>query len=230
MKLNICGIPVEVCRKDVKNMRLYVKPPDGKVTVNAPFLTGNEAIARFVSSKAGWIKSHIANFQDHARNRSKRKYASGDTFYVWGKPYILQTSFAKKKSLILDGEKALLTVRRENTLVQREKFIREWYRKLLKNEITQVLPKWEKKTGLKAESWQVKYMTSRWGSCKIKERKICLSLLLAKKNPECLDYVILHELVHFVEKGHNQRFKNLLGKYMPAWREVKRTLNSGAGR
>ena len=90
-----------------------------------------------------------------------------------------------------------------------------------------MLPKWEKKTGLKAESFQVKYMISRWGSCKIKERKISLSLLLAQKAPQCLDYIILHELIHFIEKGHNQRFKNLLGKYMPNWREIKRELNRG---
>ena len=229
MKLTICGIPVEVCRKDVKIMRLYVKPPggsggDASVIVSAPLTMSSAAIENFVREKTDWIKSHLEKFENQVRGE-KRKYASGETFYVWGEQYILQTSYGKKRSLVIKDGKALLTVRKENTAAQREKFVREWYRKLLKIEAARVLPIWEEKTGLKSESYQVKYMISRWGSCKVKAKKISLSLLLAQKAPQCLEYVILHELLHFIEKRHNQRFKNLLGKFMPKWREVKKELN-----
>ena len=205
-------------------MHLYVKPPDGSVTVSAPFAMSDAAIERFVRTKVSWIKRQIGKFDNQPR-QSQREYVSGETLYVWGKQYYVQTEYSNKNSLVLSGDRAILTVRKESTADQRDNFVREWYRELLKVEITRVLPKWEQKTGLKASSWQTKYMTTRWGTCNQKTGKIWLNLQLAKKTPECLEYVILHELVHLVEKNHNERFISLMDKYMPMWREVKTTLN-----
>lgn len=222
--LNIAGIPIEVCKKEIKNMHLYVKPPNGNVMVSAPLTMSDEAIERFVRTKASWIKKQIAKFDNQPR-QSEREYVSGETLYVWGKQYYLQTEFGNKNSLVLSGDKAVLTVRKESTAEQRENFVRQWYRELLKTEIARLLPKWEKTTGLKATGWQTKYMTTRWGTCNTKTGKIWLNVQLAKKTPECLEYVILHEFVHLVEKTHNERFVSLMDKYMPMWREVKATLN-----
>lgn len=222
--LNISGIPIEVCKKDIKNMHLYVKPPNGNVMVSAPLSMSDEAIERFARTKASWIKKQVAKFDNQPR-QSKREYISGETLYVWGKQYYLRIAYGNKNSLVLAGEKAVLTVRKDSTSEQRENFTREWYRGLLKTEITRLLPKWEKATGLKATGWQTKYMTTRWGTCNTKTGKIWLNLQLAKKTPECLEYVILHELVHLVEKSHNERFVLLMDKYMPMWREVKASLN-----
>ena len=222
--LNISGIPIEVCKKDIKNMHLYVKPPNGNVVVSAPLTMSDEAIERFVRTKASWIKKQVAKFDNQPR-QSEREYVSGETLFVWGKRHYLQTEYGNKNSLVLSGDRAVLTVRKESTAEHRENFVREWYRELLKAEIARLLPKWEKATGLKATGWQTKYMTTRWGTCNIKTGKIWLNLQLAKKTPECLEYVILHELVHLVEKTHNERFVSLMDKYMPMWREVKTTLN-----
>ena len=224
MTLYISGIPVEVCKKDIKNMHLYVKPPNGYVTVSAPLTMNDEAIERFVRTKTSWIKKQVTKFDNQPR-QSEREYVSGETFYVWGRQYYLQTKYGNKNMLILSGNKAILTVRKESTAEQREKFVREWYRGLLKAEIERVLPKWEKITGLKATSWQTKYMTTHWGTCNTKTGKIWLNLQLAKKNHECLEYIILHELTHLIEKNHNERFVSHMDKYMPMWREVKATLN-----
>jgi len=222
--LNISGIPIEVRKKSIKNMHLYVKPPDGYVTVSAPLAMSDEAIERFVRTKVSWIKAQVGKFDNQPR-QSEREYVSGETLYVWGKRYYLQTEYSNKNSLFLLGQKAVLTVRKESTVEQRENFVREWYRKLLKAEITKLLPKWEKITGLKATNWQTKYMITRWGTCSTKTGKIWLNVQLAKKNPECLEYIILHELAHLIEKSHNERFISLLDKYMPMWREVRATLN-----
>ncbi|MDR2399895.1 MAG: M48 family metallopeptidase [Endomicrobium sp.] len=138
---------------------------------------------------------------------------------------ILQTEYGNKNKLVLSGDRALLTIRKESAAKQRENFVREWYRSLLKAEIVRLLPKWEKATGLKTSSWQTKYMTTRWRTCNSKTRKIWLNLQLAKKTPECLEYIILHELAHLVEKKHNKRFSSLMDKYMPMWRDIKTTLN-----
>lgn len=222
--LSISGIPIEVCKKDIKNMHLYVKPPNGKVMVSAPLAMSDEAIERFVRTKTSWIKKQVAKFDNQPR-QSEREYVSGETLYVWGKQYYLQTRFGNKNSLVLTGDKAVLTVRKESTAEQREGFVREWYRELLKAEVARLLPQWEKTTGLKAKGWQTKYMTTRWGTCNTKTGKIWLNLQLAKKTPECLEYVILHELVHLVEKTHNEHFVSLMDKFMPMWREIKVTLN-----
>ena len=208
-------------------MHLYVKPPQGRVTVSAPFSMSDEAIERFVRTKVGWIKKQVVKFDEQPR-QSEREYVSGETLYVWGKRYYLQTKYGNMNSLVLAGDKAVLTVRRESTAHQRENFVREWFRNLLKVEIARLLPKWEKITGLKATSWQTKYMTTRWGTCTTKTGKIWFNLQLAKKTPECLEYVILHELVHLVEKNHNERFVSMMDKYLPMWREVKVTLNGQA--
>lgn len=222
--LNISGIPIEVCKKDIKNMHLYVKPPNGNVVVSAPLTMSDEAIERFVRTKASWIKKQVAKFDNQPR-QSEREYVSGETLFVWGKRHYIQTEYGNKNSLVLSGDRAVLTARKESTAEHRENFVREWYRELLKAEIARLLPKWEKATGLKATGWQTKYMTTRWGTCNTKTGKIWLNLQLAKKTPECLEYVILHELVHLVEKTHNERFVSLMDKYMPMWREVKTTLN-----
>jgi len=222
--LTISGIPIEVCKKNIKNMHLYVKPPNGKVTVSAPVSMSDEAIERFVRTKASWIKKQIAKF-DNQRRQSVREYVSGETLYVWGKQYYLQTKYGSKNSLVLHTDNAILTVRKESTAEQRENYVRKWYRDILKTEIARVLPKYEKITGLKATDWQTKYMTTRWGTCNPKTGKIWLNLQLAKKTPECLEYVILHELIHLTEKNHSERFVSLMDKYMPMWREIKVTLN-----
>lgn len=129
------------------------------------------AIERFVRPKTSWIKKQVAKFDNQPR-QSEREYVSGETLYVWGKPYYLQTEYGNKNSLMLSGDNAVLTVRKESTAEQRENFVREWYRELLKAEIARLLPKWEKATGLKASGWQTKYMTTRWGTCNTKTGKI----------------------------------------------------------
>jgi predicted metal-dependent hydrolase len=222
--LIVSDIQIEVFKKNIKHMHLYVKPPNGTVTVSAPLSMSDETIERFVRTKASWIKNQVAKFDSQPR-QSEREYVSGETLYVWGQQYILKVEYGNKNNLVLIGNRAVLTVRKESTAKQCENYVREWYRGLLKTKIEKVLPKWEKITGLKATSFQTKYMTSRWGTCNIKTGKIWLNLQLAKKTPECLDYVILHELAHFIEKNHNDRFIAVMDKYMPLWREMKSKLN-----
>ncbi|MDR0909925.1 MAG: M48 family metallopeptidase [Spirochaetaceae bacterium] len=222
--LEIAGISIDVCKKNIKNMHLYVKPPDGKVSVSAPLTMSNTAIERFVRTKTAWIKKQVAKFNEQPRE-TERAFVSGETLYVWGKQYFLQTEYGNKNTLVLSGDKAIFTVRKASTPAQREHFVREWYRELLKADIAKLLPKWEEITGLHVSAWQTKYMTSRWGTCNTATNKIWLNVQLAKKTPECLEYVILHELVHTVIKKHDKRFIALMDQYMPAWRGIRDALN-----
>ena len=225
MNVLISDIQIEIIKKDIKNMHLSVLPPDGKVRVSAPNNLSDESIIMFVKTKLGWIKKQQEKFELQPR-QSEREYVSGETLHVWGHQYFLQVEYNQKKnSLVLEGNKAILSVRKERTAKQREKFVNEWYRSLLKTEVEKYLPKWEAITGLYCDSWQSKYMTTKWGTCNTSTRKIWLNLQLAKKPIECLEYVILHELAHLKVKNHGPDFVAILDLYMPYWRECKKMLN-----
>ena len=225
MQIEISGIKIEVQKKNIKNLHLVVAPPDGKVRVSAPMHLSDESIAMFVRTKLGWIKKQQEKFKKQPR-QTEREYVSGETLYVWGQQYFLRVDYSYKgNSLVLEGNEAILTVRKESTASQREAFVNEWYRALLKEKIETYLPRWEKITGLHCDSWQTKYMTTRWGTCNTNTGKIWLNLQLAKKPIECLEYVILHELTHLKVRNHSKEFVALMDQYMPYWREIKKLLN-----
>lgn len=225
MQIEISGITIDIQKKNIKNMHLAVLPPDGKVRVSAPMHLSDESIAMFVRTKLVWIKKQQEKFALQPR-QSEREFISGETLYVFGKQYFLRVMYSYKgNSLVLNGNEAVLTVRKESTAKQREAFVNEWYRDLLKEKISIYLPKWEQITGLYCDSWQTKYMTTRWGTCNTNTRKIWFNLQLAKKPIECLEYVILHELAHLKVKNHGKDFIAILDMYMPYWRETKKLLN-----
>ena len=225
MRTEISGINVEIQRKNIKNLHLYVLPPDGKVRVSAPLCLTDESISVFVRAKLDWIRKQQERFESQPR-QAEREYVSGETLYVFGRQYFLRVEHSYRgNSLVLDGKEAVLTVRKESTAKQREAFVNEWYRGLLKEQIGLYLPKWERITGLYCDSWQTKYMTTRWGTCNTVTRKIWLNLQLAKKPVECLEYVILHELAHLKVSNHGKDFVAILDKHMPNWRELRQLLN-----
>ena len=225
MQIILADIPINITKKNIKNLHLYVKPPTGKVEVSAPSGMSDTSIEMFLRTKLGWIRHQQDKFNNQAR-QTVREYISGETLYVWGKQYFLQVDFSNKgNSIKLDGNKAILTVRKESSAEQRDNYVNEWYRSLLKEQIRKLLPKWELKTGLNCSSWQTKYMTTRWGTCNVKTGKVWFNLQLAKKPTECLDYIILHELAHLKEKNHNEMFISILDEYMPYWRDIRKKLN-----
>lgn len=226
MQIEISGIKIDVQKKNIKNLHLVVVPPDGKVRVSAPMHLSDESITMFVRTKLSWIKKQQEKFNSQSR-QSEREYVSGETLYVFGQQYFLRVEYSYKgNSLILFGENAILTVRKESTAKQRQAYVNEWYRALLKEKIELYLPKWEQKTGIYCDSWQTKYMTTRWGTCNTDTKKIWFNLQLAKKPVECLEYIILHELAHLKIRNHGKDFTAILDKYMPYWRDIKKQLNS----
>ena len=142
MELEIAGIPVRIIKKDIKNMHLYVKPPDGHVEVSAPQHLSDDSIAMFIRTRVGWIKKQQEKFRVQPR-QTEREFISGETLYVWGKQFFLQVEHSNRgNALELSGDRAILTVRKESTPQQRENYVNEWYRERLKAEIEMRLPKW----------------------------------------------------------------------------------------
>lgn len=225
MRIVISGIPIDIQKKNIKNMHLQIKPPDGHVVISAPLSMDDKAIEVYARTNLSWIKKQIEKFQQQPRS-AKRQYVSGETMYIWGKQYYLSfVPDAQKNSFEIQGDKVILSMREDSTVKQRENYVREQYRSLLKVEIERLLPKWEQITEFHCESWQTKYMVTRWGTCNTEKKKLWFNLQLAQKPIECLEYVILHELIHLRERTHNSTFIAYMDMYMKNWRAVRKELN-----
>lgn len=225
MRIVISGIPIDIQKKNIKNMHLQVKPPDGHVVISAPTSMDDKAIEVYARTNLSWIKKQIENFQ-HQSRCDKRQYVSGETMYIWGKQYFLKfIANEHKNAFEIKGNTIVLSMRENSTVEQREKYVREQYRTLLKKEAEHVVSKWEKITGLKCDFWQTKYMVTKWGACNPEKRRLWFNVQLAQKPIECLEYVVLHELIHLIERKHNVTFNEYMDQYMPNWRLIRKELN-----
>lgn len=225
-QITIGTVEIDVIRKDIKNMHLAVYPPHGRIRLAAPIKTDHEVVRLFAISKLGWIKKHVKSFKAQQRD-TPRTYVSGESHYYQGKRYLLDVIERKGYNKIeLNGIKSIkMYVRPDTTVLQRTEMIKEWYRRRLKAEIPELLDKWEKIIGVKANDWGVKQMRTKWGACNIEAKRIWLNLELAKKPPICLEYIIVHELVHLLERHHNDRFIAYMNRFMPKWRLYRDQLN-----
>lgn len=220
----IGGVDFAVEKKKIKNMYVRVYPPDGRVAITAPRAVSDEAIRAFAASRLPWIEKQREKLARHPAPEAQA-YVSGETHFLWGEPYCLELRRGTHNDVALDGDALILTMRGESTAAQREKAMEAWYRARLEEAIPAVLARCESIVGVAAASWRIRNMKSRWGSCTIPKRCICLNLQLVKKPPECLEYVVIHELVHLLERGHNAVFHAYMDRFYPAWRLVKGRLN-----
>ena len=224
MQIEIEGIAVDLQKKNIKNLHIAVYP-DGRVRVSVPKRMKDEAVRAFVLSRLAWIEKHREAVAAMPREKEK-ECVSGETFYVFDRKCSLKViENASKTEVCLLGDEIFLFTKENTSKEKRKVILNDWYRALLKEKISFYLPKWEAITGLFAEEWHVKDMSTRWGSCNPRAKRIWLSLSLAQKPVGCLEYVILHELTHIKVKNHGKDFKALLDIYMPSWREKKKLLN-----
>ncbi len=222
----VSGIEIEIVKKDIKNMHLNVLPPAGRVRISAPYGTSDDAINLFAVKKISWIKKQVVKYQNQAR-QTEREYVTGESHYLWGRRYRLEIRHSNKANNIeLKGNKLILTVREKSNMQQRENVINEWYRAELKTKLPALVEKWEEIIGVKANAVGVKNMLTRWGTCNAEAKKILINLQLAKKPLECLEYIIVHELLHLLEKTHTASFVEYMDTYLPNWRVTKSELNS----
>ncbi len=218
-------IPVEVERKKIKNLHLYVKPPYGDVKVTAPKYVSEKEIKAFIEARRDWIIENV----EKIKAVPVISYDTGDRIPIWGEFYTLSVLEDTRYSLTAhENGTADLIVREGCTQEQKEAFILEWYRKELTERVEILLPKWEAYTGLHCSGWQSKDMKSRWGTCNTKTKKIWLNVRLAEHPVECLEYVILHELAHTVVPNHGSEFKAILNEFMPEWKQYRKLLNKGS--
>lgn len=223
MQLNIDGVTIEVSRRKIKNINLYVKS-DGTVLVSAPTRASTAVIEQLIRSKLQWIKSHQKRVAGQPTTATPQ-YDNGGSLHLWGKCYRIKILCGTRDNVRIEGDNAIITLRQNTAPERRLRVINEWYRSLLKSETERLLPQWEQITGLHCSSWHTKNMSTRWGTCNTTARRIWLSLQLATKPTECLEYVILHELAHLKERSHGKSFIKIMDQFMPNWQEIRRRLN-----
>jgi len=224
--LDLGELRAEVIRKAIKHVHLSVLPPAGKVRVAAPQSMPLETIRLFVISKLPWIRTQQRKLQAQERE-TPREFLNKESHYLWGKRYLLELSFADTAPTVsLTPRKLELRVRPGTNPAQCEEVIDAWYRQQIRDALPALLAKWEPLLGVKTSRVFVQRMKTKWGSCTPEAGYIRLNTDLAKKPPECLEYIVVHELVHLLEPTHNHRFSALMDLFLPQWCHLRKQLNS----
>ena len=224
-QVKLGNIAVDVVLKDIKNVHLSVHPPTGRVTISAPSRMTLDTIRVFAISKLGWIKQQQRKLQMQERETA-REYLDRESHYVWGRRYLLKVSESEgPPSVELRHNRMHLRVRPGSDETKRHAIVEEWYREQLKQAVSPFVEKWEQLIGVKVRRVFVQRMKTKWGSCNHRARTIRLNTDLAKKPRECLEYLVVHELVHLLEPTHNAHFIGLMDQFMPKWSFYRQRLN-----
>ncbi len=224
--IEVADMAVEVERKWIKNLYLRVSPTNARIRVSAPMMMSEEAIRRFVLSKEAWIRQRVKRAGEK-KQPTPREYVSGEVHYYKGHGYTLKVVYRNGPAKVeTEGnEYIILYVREGATKERRAVILREWYRAELKTLLTELIGKWEGIIGVKANRTTIKQMKTRWGSCNHRTHDINFNLELMKRPVHCIEYVVVHELLHIIVRLHNDQFKSLLTHYLPNWRIIKGELN-----
>lgn len=224
-QLELGDITVEVVLKNVKNIYLSVYPPAGRVRISAPTQLDLETVRVFALSKLGWIRAQRRKLQTQARE-TPREYLERESHYLWGKRYLLSVcEHDAPPKVELKHRQLQLWLRPSLPKAKRAEVLEGWYREQLKNAVPELIAKWQPRLEVTVSAFFVRRMKTKWGSCNPVRRTIRLNTDLAKKPPACLEYVVLHEMVHLLEPSHNRRFVALMDEFMPDWAFYQQELN-----
>ena len=218
---------MEVVRKEIRNLHLGVYPPHGRVRVAAPLRVDDAAVRMAVVSRLAWIRSKQAEFELQDR-QSQREFVSGESHYFGGRRYRLDVveRVGRPAIRLLNNSTIGLFVPAGTDRDTRETVLQRWYRAQLRGQLPVLCSTWERRIGVAVGDVRIKRMKTLWGSCNAEARRIWLNLELAKKPPSCLVYVLVHEMIHLLERRHTDRFRALMDRHLPQWPVYRDELNA----
>lgn len=223
--IKIGGFSILLTKKDIKNVHLSVHPPDGRVTLAAPRATRMDVARAYAISKLGWIREQQKKLENQARE-SPRQFVERESHYLWGRRHLLSVAYCDTKPFVLlDHKRITLTVRRGSSAMKRAEVIHEWHKSLLHEVVPRLIKKWERKLNVRVAGYFLQRMKTKWGSCNQSTGRIRLNTELVKKPKDLLEYVIVHEMAHLLERTHNDRYIAILDQHYPSWREARAELN-----
>ncbi len=221
----LSGISIDVLRKDIRNVHLSVHPPTGRVRIAAPRHLSDDAIRAFAIGKLGWIRRQQAKLQEQERE-TPREFLDRESHFVWGRRLLLRVVEGPGVPRVeLSPRRLILHVRPGSSTSRRAQLLDEWYRSQIRAALPALLSRWTRLVGVRVERVFVQRMKTKWGSCNPRTGTIRLNTELSRKPPECLEYLVVHELAHLLEPTHNPRFVALMDRFLPGWRSVRRTLS-----
>lgn len=224
-QIQLGDISVDVVRKDIKNVHLSIHPPTGRVRIAAPERMRLEIVRVFAISKLAWIKKHQRKMRDQERE-APREYLNRESHYVWGKRYLLKlVEEDAPPGVELKLSSLIIRTRPGSGKEVKEAVLYRWYRDQIKDATPQLIEKWQRLMRVKVDDFFVQRMKTKWGSCNQKRGTIRINSELAKKPRECLEYIVVHEMVHLLERTHNERFRALMDQFMPKWHSYRDSLN-----
>lgn len=223
--LTVRGINIDVVYKDIKNLHIGVYPPMGRVRVAAPARFDDEQVRIAVIQRLPWIKRQRKELQDAPR-QTEREMVAGESHYVWGIRRRLKVVERPGRSHIeIDGDRLVLYTPYDSTSEKRREYLDRWYRQQLRDALPEIIAKWEAKLEASVPKWTIRRMKTKWGSCNRETRHIWINVELAKKHPNCLEYIVVHEMAHYFERNHSERFTKLMDGFLPDWRSRREQLN-----
>lgn len=223
--MTIRGIDIDVIYKDIKNLHIGVYPPLGRVRVAAPERLDDDQVRLAVIQRLPWIKRQREQFKAAPR-QTEREMLTGEAHYVWGLRRRLQVVERPGCTHFdLDGDRLVLYTPDDSTVEQRRAALDLWHRKQLRDAFPAVIESWEQKLDVAVPKWTIRRMKTKWGSCNRETRHLWFNVELAKKHPDCLEYIVVHEMTHFFERNHGERFTTLMDKSLPDWRSRRDQLN-----
>src|SRR5664280_321582 len=226
--LTVSGLNIDVVYKDIKNLHIGVYPPVGRVRVAAPERLDEEQIRLAVIQRLPWIKRQRQQLQE-ADRQSPREMVTGESHYVWGVRHRLKIIERPGRAHVeVDGDRLLMYVPAGTDTESRAKLLQDWHRKHLLHSVPELIAKWEPVIGRNVPRWSIRRMKTKWGSCNRETGHIWFNLELTKKHPLCLEYIVVHEMAHLLERNHGERFTGLMDKFMPDWRARREQLNASA--
>ena len=224
-QIQLGDIGVDVVRKDIKNVHLSVHPPNGRVRIAAPERMSLDTVRVFAIAKLPWIKKQQRKLREQERETA-REYIDRESHYVWGKRYLLKVVEADRPASVeLSHGQMILRARRGADRAKRQTFVEEWHREQLRKAVPPLIEKWERLIGVRVRRFFIQRMKTKWGSCNDRAGSIRLNTDLARKPMECLEYIVVHEMVHLLEPTHNARFMALMDQFMPKWQSHRDVLN-----
>lgn len=222
MIIELDGIPIQILRKPVKNMNLRIYPPDGVVKVSAPLKFSERLIRQTLEQKRTWIHEQRERILDNRSAYETNVLQTGASIPFLGKNYLLIIEEHHGPTQIkINDELIHCYIRPDSSQLQRQIILDNWYKRQMESVLPDLIRQWEAVVGVKVAQWGIKKMKTRWGSCNTRAARIWLNLNLMKKPQLCLEYVLVHELVHLLEPNHNKRFHGLMSQFMPQWRDYQ---------
>lgn len=225
--MRIAEFDIEVEHKRIKNIHLAVYPPNGRVHISVPDYMKDDEVSMFLYTKLPWIRKQHEKVLSQER-QGEREYVSGESHYLFGRRYLMKIIPTTERTHIIKKVKYLEMYVRKDAGTERRKTVMEgFYRMELRPVLKAFVYKWADVMEENPSSfeWSILLMQKQWGSCITTSRKIQFNLLLARVPLRCIEYIVVHEMLHLKEHRHNKDFVTMLDKYLPDWQLRKKELD-----